>query len=217
MLSLGLLVLVFVAGGILAQRVLRTSGGHERSANPSTADVRPLSKVYPLGWTKLPPPPEIRDGAAYVWIGSDLLAWGGCDPSGASDCVKTADGFAFDPCRPGLQPRSVTRTTKRPHDVVSDQKRHRFSCRPSVGSHGSNCEANEVPRTMASQPGDPSGHLKSGPMLPLASSDDKAVAKIELVQLQQVAEPPEPFARVQILRKPPETLLGIAVADRREG
>ncbi len=97
MLSLGLLVLVFVAGGILAQRVLRTSGGHERSANPSTADVRPLSKVYPLGWTKLPPPPEIRDGAAYVWIGSDLLAWGGCDPSGASDCVKTADGFAFDP------------------------------------------------------------------------------------------------------------------------
>ena len=48
------------------------------------------------GWTELPLPPEARDGAALVWTGRELIAWGGCDP-GRPDCHPTADGFAFDP------------------------------------------------------------------------------------------------------------------------
>lgn len=49
------------------------------------------------GWTRLPPPSQWREGAAVAWTGSELLAWGGCDPVEADECVPTADGFAFDP------------------------------------------------------------------------------------------------------------------------
>lgn len=58
--------------------------------------AHPISHL-PIGWTKLPPPPEMRDGTSFVWTGSKLLAWGGCDPSVKDDCVRTTDGFAFDP------------------------------------------------------------------------------------------------------------------------
>jgi hypothetical protein len=51
----------------------------------------------PVGWTRLPFPREVREGATFVWTGSKLLAWGGCDPSRKGGCAKTADGFAFDP------------------------------------------------------------------------------------------------------------------------
>jgi hypothetical protein len=49
------------------------------------------------GWTQLPLPPETREGAAHVWTGSDLIAWGGCAADVLDDCDPTADGFAFDP------------------------------------------------------------------------------------------------------------------------
>ncbi|MBI2237769.1 MAG: hypothetical protein HYU54_04485 [Actinobacteria bacterium] len=49
------------------------------------------------GWTEVPLPPDVRDGAAFAWTGSELLAWGGCDPAAEDDCDRTADGFAFDP------------------------------------------------------------------------------------------------------------------------
>lgn len=49
------------------------------------------------GWTRLPPPSQWREGAAVAWTGSELLAWGGCDPVEADECVPNADGFAFDP------------------------------------------------------------------------------------------------------------------------
>jgi hypothetical protein len=52
---------------------------------------------YKAGWTELPKPPEVRAGAAYLWTGSEVLAWGGCEPRAADDCVPTSDGFAFDP------------------------------------------------------------------------------------------------------------------------
>lgn len=48
------------------------------------------------GWTELPPPPEVRDGAAYVWIGDRVLAWGGVAP-GSTHRRATEDGYAFDP------------------------------------------------------------------------------------------------------------------------
>jgi hypothetical protein len=48
-------------------------------------------------WTELPLPPETRDGAAHVWTGSDLIAWGGCADDVDDECDPTADGYAFDP------------------------------------------------------------------------------------------------------------------------
>jgi hypothetical protein len=53
--------------------------------------------TIPVGWTKLPRPPEVRAGAAFVWTGSELVAWGGCASRTGDACVPTADGFAFDP------------------------------------------------------------------------------------------------------------------------
>lgn len=55
-----------------------------------------LAKL-PVGWTRLPRPPEVRDDAALVWTGSELLAWGGCAPRANDTCRPVADGFAFDP------------------------------------------------------------------------------------------------------------------------
>jgi hypothetical protein len=49
------------------------------------------------GWTELPLPPEVRDGAAAVWSDEELILWGGCDPDRPGDCYPTLDGFAFDP------------------------------------------------------------------------------------------------------------------------
>jgi DNA-binding beta-propeller fold protein YncE len=47
-------------------------------------------------WTKLPLPPEVRDGAVFVATKSHVLAWGGCNPATKEDCDPTADGFQFD-------------------------------------------------------------------------------------------------------------------------
>ena len=49
------------------------------------------------GWTELPLPPETRDGAAHVWTGDDLIAWGGCAADDRDECNPTSDGYAFDP------------------------------------------------------------------------------------------------------------------------
>jgi hypothetical protein len=50
----------------------------------------------PEGWTELPLPPEVRDEAAIVWTGHELVYWGGW-PRGGSDDQARADGFVFDP------------------------------------------------------------------------------------------------------------------------
>ena len=49
------------------------------------------------GWTELPLPPETRDGAAHVWTGSDLIAWGGCAGDDQEECDPTTGGYAFEP------------------------------------------------------------------------------------------------------------------------
>jgi hypothetical protein len=59
---------------------------------PRTAG--PRFAGFEAGWTELPPPPEVRDGAAPVWTGRELIVWGGCD---SARCYPTDDGFAFDP------------------------------------------------------------------------------------------------------------------------
>ncbi len=32
-----------------------------------------------------------------VWTGTELIAWGGCDPHVEDECAPTAEGFSFDP------------------------------------------------------------------------------------------------------------------------
>jgi hypothetical protein len=46
-----------------------------------------------IGWTRLPVPPNVRDGATLIWAGSELLLWGGCS---AHDCEPRAGGYTFD-------------------------------------------------------------------------------------------------------------------------
>ena len=53
---------------------------------------------YPEGWTELPAPPEARQGAAFVWTGTELLLWGGYD---ATTDSMTSDGYSFDPSTDG--------------------------------------------------------------------------------------------------------------------
>jgi N-acetylneuraminic acid mutarotase len=36
-----------------------------------------------------------------LWAGSQLLAWGGCDPAAEGSCETTTDGFGFDPATRG--------------------------------------------------------------------------------------------------------------------
>ncbi|MGH2735810.1 MAG: hypothetical protein ACRDKZ_09540, partial [Actinomycetota bacterium] len=66
-----------------------------RSDRPSGDPALPAA--IPAGWTKLPLPPEVRTGAAVQRAGSEVLAWGGCDPAVRNECVPTADGYSFDP------------------------------------------------------------------------------------------------------------------------
>jgi hypothetical protein len=52
----------------------------------------------PEGWTELPAPPEdLHDGAAFVWTGSEVLAWGGCQGEAPAGCGQRERGYAFDP------------------------------------------------------------------------------------------------------------------------
>jgi hypothetical protein len=89
----GIAGVVFILAGILlAVRPWDApEGGKDRTAREALAGI-------PVGWTKLPRPPQPRDAAAFVWTGSELLAWGGCPAAeGSKSCVRQADGFAFDP------------------------------------------------------------------------------------------------------------------------
>jgi hypothetical protein len=68
---------------------------------------RPAGTIpgVPKGWTELPPPPEdLPDGAAYVWTGSEVLAWGGCGGEVTDGCGLADSGYAFDPERRIWQP-----------------------------------------------------------------------------------------------------------------
>lgn len=69
-------------------------------------DVRPAEAPSPLagipkGWTELPEPPDPRPGAAFVWTGSELLAWGGCE---GDRCTPAATGSSFDPATRTWEP-----------------------------------------------------------------------------------------------------------------
>jgi hypothetical protein len=70
---------------------------------PSPLPTRPaadppvdLAAELPPGWSNLPPPPEVRSGAATAWTGSQLLVWGGFVFDGSGDKTPLSDGFVFD-------------------------------------------------------------------------------------------------------------------------
>jgi Kelch motif len=78
---------VAATGLLMALVVVACGPRAPRSAGPRFAG-------FDAGWTELPPPPEVRDGAALVWTGRELIVWGGCD---SARCYPTDDGYAFDP------------------------------------------------------------------------------------------------------------------------
>ena len=67
----------------------------------------PLADI-PAGWTELPEPPEVRVGAAYVWTGSEVLAWGGCEST--ATC-----GYSFDPEARDWEPLPPLHSDGTPH------------------------------------------------------------------------------------------------------
>jgi hypothetical protein len=88
---------VFATGAVLVWSALRPIDRDLlREPTPAPDADDPWSWA-PEGWTELPPPPEWRDPATIVWTGSQLLYWGGVDPSG--DRTPLRDGFSFDPAR----------------------------------------------------------------------------------------------------------------------
>jgi N-acetylneuraminic acid mutarotase len=86
---------VFAAAGVFAWRAFEPLAGRRPVGQSSATD--PWRGVG-SGWTELPASPEVREGAAYVWAGTELLAWGGVRPGIPTDYENpTLDGFAFDP------------------------------------------------------------------------------------------------------------------------
>jgi hypothetical protein len=55
-----------------------------------------LAAELPVGWSELPPPPEVRDRAVTAWTGSQLIIWGGSVFDGGGDETPANDGFVFD-------------------------------------------------------------------------------------------------------------------------
>jgi hypothetical protein len=83
-------LLLFAASSVLVWRAFTAD---ERGKKPVAGPLDGIAE----GWTRLPAPPEVRPGAAYLWTGSQLLVWGGCAPPVTDECIPTQDGFAFDP------------------------------------------------------------------------------------------------------------------------
>lgn len=52
---------------------------------------------WPEGWSRLPEPPEVREGDSWLWTGAELLLAGGCDPDVEGECRETRRAFAFEP------------------------------------------------------------------------------------------------------------------------
>ncbi|MFI5055055.1 MAG: Kelch repeat-containing protein [Actinomycetota bacterium] len=77
-----------VFGGAVALLWVATSSN---PVSPSVSSNPPAT--IPVGWTRLPLPPEDNHGTAEVWTGTQLLSWGGY--RGSDNPV--ADGFALDP------------------------------------------------------------------------------------------------------------------------
>lgn len=99
-----IMLIAFLLLSACAGSTSTTSGSDIGSAPTPTPTVtssssreRPAFEDLQAGWTKLPPPPEVRSAnAATVWTGEQLILWGGYVYTGFSDEVPEGNGFAFD-------------------------------------------------------------------------------------------------------------------------
>jgi hypothetical protein len=82
---------VFAAAAVFAWDLAHPEPG----PGPRPIPVVDLATELPIGWSELPPPPEVRSGAASAWTGSELLIWGGFEYVGGNE-DPDAGGFAFD-------------------------------------------------------------------------------------------------------------------------
>jgi hypothetical protein len=106
------LALLLVSITVLACGPAEPGDGSQAPSASASHAIDPWSG-YPAGWTELPPPPEIRTGAAQEWTGSQLLIWGGY--TGFDEPNVVASGLVFDPAEsawrqtaPGpLEPRAL--------------------------------------------------------------------------------------------------------------
>jgi Immunoglobulin-like domain of bacterial spore germination len=89
-------LLVFAASGIFAWRAFAPIDRvNARASVTPTGD--PLGSL-PRGWTELPSPPQVASGSSALWVGSELIDWGGSTYDEASDTSSWfKSGFAFDP------------------------------------------------------------------------------------------------------------------------
>lgn len=90
-LSAAVALLLFAAASVLVWEAFRG----EARRRPSVTPAEDPWSWAPEGWTELPLPPEIRDGASIVWTGRELVVWGGW-PRGTEGEHAEVDGFAFD-------------------------------------------------------------------------------------------------------------------------
>lgn len=86
--AIAVAILVFAVASLIAWEAFDRDR-RERPALPSD----PWSWA-PEGWTELPLPPDVRDGAAIVWTPGELVYWGG---ERRATGEMAADGFSFDP------------------------------------------------------------------------------------------------------------------------
>ncbi|MGH2595448.1 MAG: hypothetical protein ACRDH7_05750, partial [Actinomycetota bacterium] len=85
---------VFAVSAFYAWRAFTPIRDHAPTT-PSPSIDDPWAE-YSEGWTELPQPPVVRDGAVMVWMGDRLLVWGGT-ARGVAGADPAADGFVFDP------------------------------------------------------------------------------------------------------------------------
>lgn len=83
---------LLVVGVAVAVAVTVPQAPDQPGPEPAISPLR--FAELPVGWTELPPPPEVRHYAATGWTGEQLLMWGGTEPGYSS--VPEDTGFRFD-------------------------------------------------------------------------------------------------------------------------
>jgi hypothetical protein len=126
------MALVVAAAGILV--AIEVFGARTQPApRPGGATLG-----VPKGWTKLPvPPDDLHDGAAFVWTGSEILAWGGCQGEAPEGCGLTERGYAFDLDRRSWLPLPPHDAPSSSNAVWTGQEAIFFQNEPPEGSGNS--------------------------------------------------------------------------------
>lgn len=122
-------VTVFAAAAAFAWEVFERAHREEPATTPD-----PWSWA-PERWTELPLPPEVRDNAALVWTGKELVYWGGW-PRGSDIEQAKRMGSPSIPrrARGGRCPRRRSRAAVRTPVVMSVEARRPFGRAPRSSS-----------------------------------------------------------------------------------